>query len=1279
MRKIFYAFLLVCNLTTINVLGQQGNLDHTFNTIDDGITGDGFDNIVRTISLQEDGNLIVGGDFLNFNGASLPYLCRLKTDGEKDTNFNIGSGFNNKVYATHVQSDGKIIVGGSFTAFSGNTTSRLLRLNPDGSFDATFITALGLNNIVYDIDSYADGKAIVVGSFTKYGETTASRIAKILPNGSLDASFSTGVGANSLIEKVIIQPDGKILLGGTFTKFNTQNKNSIVRLNSDGSIDNSFNIGTGFDDKVTSIDLQLDGKIIVIGAFSHYNGIVANRIIRLNTDGSIDSAFQPGTGFDAENLYVVNVDSLGNIMVGGAFTGTYNGVSVNRLVYLNSDGTLKNDFDIGAGPASASVLALAKSKDDFWYVGGSFSVFDGQNQGRLAKIDSNGILDIGFLTPGVGFNHSVLKILPLENNASMIFGSFSKFNGKPSSRIARLLEDGSLDQSFNAGKSGANNIIRTAVLQNDGKMIIGGNFTNYNGNVANRLARILPNGEFDTAFNIGVGVNSFVYALAIQSDKKIIVAGNFTKFNTIAVGRIIRLMPDGTIDASFNTGLGADAIIDVVIVQSDNKILVGGRFTTFNGVSSPHLVRLNANGTIDTSFSIGTGFDKNVYTIGLQSDNKIILGGSFLNYNGVSQNRITRLLPNGNLDISFTSGTGFSKGDVRTILVQPNDRILVGGTFSGTYKGVAALRIIRLLSNGAIDESFQTSLNSTLFTMALSTNHNLIIGGNFNSVSGIAKHRVARLFLCTDNSTWNGTWSRGFPSAGKELLFQENYNALITTKACSCQIEAGKTVTIPKENALSLIYNYNGLGRLILENGASLYQFDEKAINTGIIQLKRTTTPVRRYDFTYWSSPVFEPTLESVSPETLSDKYHSYDGTKWVYEDKTNKMKNGKGYVIRAPQPFSTTDAKEYTAIFEGVPNNGTIEGESVTAGNYYMAGNPYPSAISADVFLEENKKILEGTIEFWSHNTSPIYNDATGKYEYQSSDYLAYNGTGSIGDAAGNYPKGSIASGQSVSVKVRDGIASGTKIMFKNKMRVEPAASNSQFFKPSKTAESNTDKSRLWLNFTNSKGVFKQTLLGYVEGATNGYEDKYDAISSNANPYADFYSINENQNFVIQGRALPFDVSEVIPLGFSAAVDGDFTIDIAKLDGIFDTIEIYLEDKFLNKIHNLKESSYTFTTQKGSFNDRFVLRFADGTLATTTFEKSEKELIVYQSHKQLVVVSQKENILKIQAYNMAGKLIFEEKTNQNKVILSNLKPNNQVLILKIETENNTQYQKVLF
>ncbi|HRM46545.1 MAG TPA: delta-60 repeat domain-containing protein, partial [Flavobacterium sp.] len=335
--KLLY-FVVVLSIFIFNtVYCQEGIVDATFNTYDDGLLGDGFDSNVRTVSLQADGNLIVGGDFLNFNGAATPKLCRLLPDGSKDPSFVLGTGFTGNVYCTLLQPDGKIIVGGAFTSFNGSTANRLIRLNPDGSRDASFDTSIAASSgIIYSVAMQADGSLIVGGSFVNYNGVSASRIARILPNGNLDTTFAIGTGANSLVEEAHIQQDGKIILGGSFVSFNGTACGRIIRLNTNGTVDASFVQGGGFDANISALTTQADGKIMVGGDFLVYNGIVVNRIIRLNPDGTLDASFISGIGLNTGTVEVIKVNAVGSIMLGGSFSGTYNGTNVNRLLLLDS-------------------------------------------------------------------------------------------------------------------------------------------------------------------------------------------------------------------------------------------------------------------------------------------------------------------------------------------------------------------------------------------------------------------------------------------------------------------------------------------------------------------------------------------------------------------------------------------------------------------------------------------------------------------------------------------------------------------------------------------------------------------------------------------------------------------------------------------------------------------------------------------------------------------------------------------------------------------------------
>ncbi|MCF8371341.1 MAG: T9SS type A sorting domain-containing protein [Bacteroidales bacterium] len=355
-----------------------------------------------------------------------------------------------------------------------------------------------------------------------------------------------------------------------------------------GILDTSFNPGTGADSLVLTTNIQSDGKIIIGGIFTSYNGTARNRIARLNADGSLDISFNPGTGANY-SVYSTAVQSDEKIIIGGYFT-SYNGTAINLIARLNADGSLDASFNPETG-SDGGVKSIA--------------------------IQSDGKIVIG--------------------------GQFTSYNGTASIHIARLNDDGSFDVSFNPG-TGPSDDVYTTAIQNDGKIIIGGWFINYNGTGTNYITRLSANGSLDASFSSGTGANSIVLTTDMQSDGKTIIGGIFTSYNGTARNRIARLNPDGSLDTSFNPGTGASSWVNTTTIQSDGKIIIGGDFTSYNGTAINRIARLNADGSLDASFNMGTGADYGVYTTAIQSDGKIIIGGSFKSYNGTSRNRVARIL-----------------------------------------------------------------------------------------------------------------------------------------------------------------------------------------------------------------------------------------------------------------------------------------------------------------------------------------------------------------------------------------------------------------------------------------------------------------------------------------------------------------------------------------------------------------------------------------------------------------------------------------------------------
>jgi uncharacterized delta-60 repeat protein len=373
--------------------------------------------VLGITSVQEIDSHYVGGQFPGQGpgagqiGDSPQYLANLNTDGTPNVLFNIARGFSGNVNTLVIQSDGKVIVGGVFTSYQGVSVNRIIRLNSDGTRDTSFDIGNGFNGNINTLVIQSDGKVIVGGLFTTYRGVAANRIIRLNSNGTRDTSFDIGTGFNSSLSALVIQSDGKVIVGGCFTSYQGVAANRIIRLNSDGTRDTSFDIGTGFNNGVDALAIQSDGKVIVGGSFTSYQDITTNRIIRLNSDGTRDTSFDIGTGF-TDTVNVVTIRSDGKILVGGRFT-TYQGVAANRIIRLNSDGTRDTSFDIGTGFVGVSqiIRAISLQSDGKSLVGGSFTTYNDIPATGIIRLNSDGTRDItykAFVEAGV-FSIAITK------------------------------------------------------------------------------------------------------------------------------------------------------------------------------------------------------------------------------------------------------------------------------------------------------------------------------------------------------------------------------------------------------------------------------------------------------------------------------------------------------------------------------------------------------------------------------------------------------------------------------------------------------------------------------------------------------------------------------------------------------------------------------------------------------------------------------------------------------------------------------------------------------
>lgn len=352
--------------------------------------------------------------------------------------------------------------------------------------------------------------------------------------------------------------------------------------------------------------------------------------------------------------------------------------------------------------------------------------------------------------PQPGTNGQVWSVAVQDDGKILIGGTFTSYNGTPVNNIVRSNADGSIDNTFNPGGSGTNFTVWWITLQTDGKILIGGYFSSYNGIPGIRIARLNADGTIDSSFNTGSGANSQVYVIAMQQDGKILVGGNFTIFNGVGANRLVRLNSDGSVDTGFNTQVGANDHIRAISVQSDGKIIVAGQFTLYNGVARNCIVRLEQDGTLDSGFDSSSGFNGTVITTAIQPDGKILVGGMFTLYNGIAQNYIARLNDDASIDNTFSSSG--ANDQIRTFAIQSDNKIVVGGYFT-SMNGVVKNYLARLNIDGTLDTEFDTGTgaNGYVYSSIVQTNQRIMIAGEFTSYNGSSMYRVARICSCGTN------------------------------------------------------------------------------------------------------------------------------------------------------------------------------------------------------------------------------------------------------------------------------------------------------------------------------------------------------------------------------------------------------------------------------------------------------------------------------------------------------------------------------------------------
>ena len=519
----------------------------------------------------------------------------------------------------------------------------------------------------------------------------------------------------------------------------------------------------------------------------------------------------------------------------------------------------------------------------------------------------------------------------------------------------------------------------------------------------------------------------------------------------------------------------------------------------------------------------------------------------------------------------------------------------------------------------------------------------------FNTCSALTT--AVQVFTITTNcsvtTNWNGTaWSNGNPAANRRVTFTGSYSGAAITAACALEVISPANVVFTSGNTTveGAVTVQTGAS-LTFNNNVNLIQTTNVA-NSGNVIIKRNTNPLMRFDYMAWSAPVLNQGLLNFSPSTSISptvRFYTFNSATNLYTTvgspaiNTATFDSGKGYLIRLPFDHPTAPTI-WTGTFTGQPYNGP---KSVTLGNHIsdaskrfnLIGNPYPSTISIPTFASANSANIEPSIYFWRKT-----NNAS------SPSYCSYNIVSAVyadnGEAYTENPNGVIQIGQGFLAQAKPG---ATEVVFDNNQRI--ANNANQIFRSS-NGDSNTtnvENNVFWLNMTGAPSEFSQTVIGYYTNATQGIDD-FDSPYFNDGAIAFTSTVNQ-QDLVIQGRVAPFNATDVVPMKYKVLNSGTYSILIDHAEGIFSSGSqaIYVKDNLSNTYHNLSSGAYSFTSDAGTFANRFEIVYQTA-LSNDVVDFTPNNVTLFNQNNILNINSGNTSMDTVKVFDIRGRLLVERK-----------------------------------
>lgn len=681
-------------------------------------SGGGPDAPVKVIAVEPDGRILVGGAFTNLAGAAHGCIARFGTNWLVDTEFM--AQLDRDPSGIQPLPDGRILVCGSFTKVNGVARPGLARLQPDGALDEEFVPPSDLTAGSINAAAASTNGIWICGNFIKAGGRTLNRVAKLTSTGAVDPAFTSPFAAEGYVTLLAVQPDGKPIISGAFTNLGGVGITNLVRLNSDGAVDTSFRSPFGSTERFSRALLLPNGQLIAaVATYADYGlSVTAPRLVRLNPDGSLDSTFQvgfesPGQSYNS-GIYSLSLQQDGKILVSGTFLKA-NGVPRGKLARLTPDGTLDYCFDVAMG-GDWYPLAVAPVNDGSIIVGASGGSVQGLQNPYLLRLlpppdCTTAVIEMA--VPAIQVREDGMRAqIPLIRHGGLDRVQTVTFGTRYGSAVPGTdyqavigtitFTKGERSQSIfipvlgDTSTEGPETFEVFLTKAQDGALL---------GDATNVVVTLTDSskgtaGAPDT--NFVIRLNGAVETISPLDDGRVVIGGTFTKVNDQATPHLVRLRADGTVETPFLHAQGLDGPISSVTVDSTGRTLVAGDFQNVDGVRRPGLVRFDANGVRDDGFapfdSIPTNsyYHPSIWAVTTLADGSVVCAGDLPIAEG-SRGVLLRLSENGIIDQAFTN----HMPQVEIYQLEPSRD---GGFYAwGTGLGSS---LSKLKSDGTLDPGF---------------------------------------------------------------------------------------------------------------------------------------------------------------------------------------------------------------------------------------------------------------------------------------------------------------------------------------------------------------------------------------------------------------------------------------------------------------------------------------------------------------------------------------------------------------------------------------------